>query len=593
MSGASYHDPPTPHSSTNLLNSPWSSTQKKGGTVTVTSSQLSFSTANFDTYSSAGNRDTMSSKFSLPPDPSIWAKFNGPEPDDILHNPDPRRDKGNDAGGTVFTARGFANLGCLAFLSIGIVTLFAGYPLISFFTKSGPSYQGGFNLGGTNATGQVPDMTGHKGLIDVATPAEAKTRASFYDPTKTMQLVWSDEFEVDGRSFYPGDDPYWEALDLQYWQTVDVEWYDPAAVSTRNGALELTLSRKDTHGVKYQGGMVTTWNKFCFTGGLIETAVTLPGAPNILGFWPAVWTMGNLGRVGYGATTDGLWPYSYDSCDYGAIANQTKDGLPAAAFEVGKGDQYHDDKLSFLPGQRLSRCTCAGESHPGPTHSDGSYVGRASPEIDVFEAAATASGGNMSLSGQFAPFNYNYEWPTDGNLIIPDLSTTSANSYMGGAYQQAISALAIANQSCYELVDGCFAVMGVEYKPGFDDAYITWINNNEVAWTMLSGGLAADTKVEIGPRAVSQEPMYIIANFGMSNGFVQIDFEHLTFPAKMRIDYVRVYQDADSINVGCDPEDFPTKAYIDEYMGAYTNPNLTTWKDFGESFPKNSFIDTC
>lgn len=42
--------------------------------------------------------------------------------------------------------------------------------------------------------------------------------------------------------------------------------------------------------------------------------------------------------------------------------------------------------LSYLPGQRLSRCTCKGESHPGPVHSNGEYVGRASPEIDVFEA---------------------------------------------------------------------------------------------------------------------------------------------------------------------------------------------------------------
>jgi beta-glucan synthesis-associated protein KRE6 len=42
--------------------------------------------------------------------------------------------------------------------------------------------------------------------------------------------------------------------------------------------------------------------------------------------------------------------------------------------------------LSYLPGQRLSRCTCPGESHPGPIHSDGTYVGRGAPEIDVFEA---------------------------------------------------------------------------------------------------------------------------------------------------------------------------------------------------------------
>jgi beta-glucanase (GH16 family) len=45
----------------------------------------------------------------------------------------------------------------------------------------------------------------------------------------------------------------------------------------------------------YQGGLMSTWNKFCFTGGLVETSVTLPGYNNIVGLWPAVWTMGNLG----------------------------------------------------------------------------------------------------------------------------------------------------------------------------------------------------------------------------------------------------------------------------------------------------------
>jgi len=30
--------------------------------------------------------------------------------------------------------------------------------------------------------------------------------------------------------------------------------------------------------------MHKTWNKFCFTGGLVETSVTLPGASNIRGY---------------------------------------------------------------------------------------------------------------------------------------------------------------------------------------------------------------------------------------------------------------------------------------------------------------------
>jgi len=121
-----------------------------------------------------------------------------------------------------------------------------------------------------------------------------------------MRLIFSDEFNTDGRTFYPGDDPYWEAADLNYWATNNLEWYDPAALITKDGALQVTLSKKNTHGLNYQGGMMSTWNAFCFTGGLIEASVRLPGVNNVMGLWPAVWTMGNLGRAGYGATVDGM-----------------------------------------------------------------------------------------------------------------------------------------------------------------------------------------------------------------------------------------------------------------------------------------------
>jgi beta-glucanase (GH16 family) len=85
-----------------------------------------------------------------------------------------------------------------------------------------------------------------------------------------------------------------------------MEWYDPEAVTTKDGALKITLSKKKTHGLDYQGGLISTWNKFCFTGGLVETAVTLPGINNVVGLWPAVWAMGNLGRAGYGASLEGM-----------------------------------------------------------------------------------------------------------------------------------------------------------------------------------------------------------------------------------------------------------------------------------------------
>ena len=81
------------------------------------------------------------------------------------------------------------------------------------------------------------------------------------------------------------------------------------------------------------------------------------------------------------------WPYTYDACDVGTAPNQTFHGEPVAA--TINGDPTENGALSFLPGQKLSRCTCPGESHPGPVHSDGTYVGRAAPEIDVFEATVS------------------------------------------------------------------------------------------------------------------------------------------------------------------------------------------------------------
>lgn len=108
---------------------------------------------------------------------------------------------------------------------------------------------------------------------------------------------------------------------------------------------------------------------------------------------------GNLGRAGYGATTDGTWPYTYDSCDIGTLANQTLNGQPEAALTSKDGGP-----LSYLPGQRLSACTCPGEDHPGPKKSDGSFVGRAAPEIDVFEATAGPNANAVSQSVQWVTY---------------------------------------------------------------------------------------------------------------------------------------------------------------------------------------------
>jgi beta-glucanase (GH16 family) len=55
-------------------------------------------------------------------------------------------------------------------------------------------------------------------------------------------------------------------------------------------------------------GMLQTWNKLCFNGGAyFEVSMSMPGNPRASGYWPGAWTMGNLGRAGFGATNDGMW----------------------------------------------------------------------------------------------------------------------------------------------------------------------------------------------------------------------------------------------------------------------------------------------
>ncbi|KDQ21152.1 glycoside hydrolase family 16 protein [Botryobasidium botryosum FD-172 SS1] len=545
---------------------------------------------------SARSEPSLSDKFALSPDPAKWGTVTSmgqEEPDDFIHNPDPKRDRLNDRGSHIFTSRGLANIGCLLLLGVGLVALFAGYPLITYFTSPKPSTLGGFNLGGINASGQVPVIASHYfSMIDPDTPQSAWTKPSLEDGSE-MTLVFSDEFNVEGRTFYEGDDPYWEAVDLHYWQTNNLEWYDPVAITTAGGALKITLSKLRNHDLDYQGGLLSSWNKFCFTGGYIEVNVSLPGQSDVFGLWPAVWTMGNLGRAGYGASLEGLWPYTYDACDVGTLANQTHNGLPLNA--TVNGDPDHDGALSYLSGQRLSACTCSNDkTHPGPKKSDGSWTGRGAPEIDVFEAQVDDKSltGFVSQSAQWAPFNYEYDWfNTSANLQIPDPTTTKLNPYTGGVLQQASSGLSKTNQKCYTQSGGCYSLYGFEYQRGYQ-GYITWVSDGKPVWTARGAGFAADPRVEISARPIPMEPMYIIMNLGISPNFGPISPD-IVYPVSMLIDYVRVYQPTNARNVGCDPSDYPTAEYIARYPEAYSNYNLTTWAQYGQTNPKNKLTDTC
>lgn len=42
----------------------------------------------------------------------------------------------------------------------------------------------------------------------------------------------------------------------------------------------------------------------------------------------------------------------------------------------------------------------------------------------------------------------------------------------------------------------------------------------------------------------------------------------------MRVDYIRVYQPSNQINIGCDPSGFPTAAYINQLVTLFISQHV-------------------
>lgn len=141
----------------------------------------------------------------------MWDK--DPDVDDALHHPDPP----GFYDFTLFSLRGWVNTFAIFAIIAALLTLFIGYPVL-FDQTHKPGKFNGFNAGGINGSGQIPDLPNLPKLIDTATPSNVFTRTG--SDGMLYDLVFSDEFDTDGRSFYPGDDPFWEAVDLHYWYVV-------------------------------------------------------------------------------------------------------------------------------------------------------------------------------------------------------------------------------------------------------------------------------------------------------------------------------------------------------------------------------------
>jgi len=209
---------------------------------------------------------------------------------------------------------------------------------------------------------------------DTPKDAEAVTGSDGDDYT----LVFSDEFNDPSRSFANGEDPKWTALEVGDTSNLGSAFYLPEqatvlADQNASGVVALRIlteekphtgdsptGEKNIH-MPYSSAMLQSWNKFCFTGGIVEFRAKLPGGG---GYWPALWAFGNLGRAVYQDSNTGLWPWSYSECD-------------------------PDLKLPPTdPPQRISAC----QDHD--LREDGllPFQGRGATELDVLEGAVTNAG---------------------------------------------------------------------------------------------------------------------------------------------------------------------------------------------------------
>jgi len=434
-------------------------------------------------------------------------------------------------------------------------------------------------LTGANARSQLDECC----WCDKDTPAAQSTFVG--SDSNSYQLVFSDEFNKPGRKFSNGQDTKWTALEIGDTSNNGAAFYLPeqATIVTDNvdgsnpvSALQILTGNKSHVGesptggesvhMPYRSAMLQSWNKFCFTGGIVEFRARQPSGG---GYWPALWLFGNLGRAVYQNSNTGLWPWSYNECDPDLELAPTN------------------------PPQRISAC----DDHDFEAEGLLPFQGRGATEIDILEGAVTNSGkhsyvvGSLQLSPAIPPY-FKPPWNGFPTASGPGSWYTGltfgrrgkANSgWYGPAWgsgcptgcPDALSGGLLEQDD----LDTRYWTYRMEWKIGKNGG-LGWYYDDEFIWGMSASSFGeyeicssrdgVESCHRTPARQVPQEPMSLVMNTAIgtwNEGVAGLDNKH--WPAKFFVDYVRVWQRSDAINIGCDPPDFPTRKYIEVNADLY------------------------
>ena len=436
---------------------------------------------------------------------------------------------------------------------------------------------------------------------DPATPGSAER-------SQTHRLVFSDEFNRGGRNFSNGKDQKWTGLEVAdtanegntvYLPGQATVAFDPEHdVSALRIATERVLSTGTTESgsdvtMPFRSAMLQSWNKFCFTGGVVEFRARMPHGT---GYWPALWLFGNLGRAVYQDSNTGLWPWSYDECD---------DDL---------------DLAPTSPPQRISACDDRA-SNEGLLP----FQGRGATEIDIVEAAVRRPSNASYIVSSLqispaAPFFFKPKMgsePTDrgegswyDNIAYGSNSHVQAGKGWYGPPWGADCPFGCPDTLSASVVNDVFDESYRTYRldwaldDGDSAGALSWFLDDTLIWSLDGRALgeysmtttsshpvsgSQKTTWRTPRRAFPREPMSLVINTAIgtwNGGFDAI--EATSNGTEFYIDYVRVWQS--EVNVGCDPPNYPMQQYITANAGLYGPPVRPLGNDTcPERYPPSAF----